>query len=46
MLSLGDRTASEFRQGTLIQVYVGGDQGYVILMAVGEETALTVLAHQ
>jgi len=33
-------------RGALNQVYVKGDQGYVILMSVGEEAVLTVLAHQ
>jgi len=46
MLSLGDRISSELGRGTLSQVYVKGDQGYVILMSVGEEAVLTVLAHQ
>jgi predicted regulator of Ras-like GTPase activity (Roadblock/LC7/MglB family) len=46
MLSLGDRIASELGRGMLSQVYVKGDQGYVILMSVGEEAVLTVLAHQ
>jgi predicted regulator of Ras-like GTPase activity (Roadblock/LC7/MglB family) len=27
-------------------VYIKGETGYVILMAVGEEAVLTVLAHQ
>jgi len=46
MLSLGDRISSELGRGTLSQVYVKGDQGYVILMSVGVEAVLTVLAHQ
>ena len=46
MLSLGDRIAGELGRGELNQVYVKGDQGYVILMSVGEEAVLTVLAHQ
>jgi len=46
MLSLGERIASELGRGILSQVYVKGDQGYVILMSVGEEAVLTVLAHQ
>jgi len=45
MLSLGERIAAELRRGALEQVYVKGDQGYVILMSVGEEAVLTVLAH-
>ena len=46
MLSLGDRIAVELGRGRLSQVYVKGDQGYVILMSVGEEAVLTVLAQQ
>ena len=45
MLSLGERIAAELGRGALEQVYVKGDQGYVILMSVGEEAVLTVLAH-
>lgn len=44
MLSLGDRIAGELRRGTLSQIFVKGDQGYVILMSVGTEAVLTVLA--
>jgi len=44
MLSLGERIATELGRGALEQVYVKGDQGYVILMSVGEEAVLTVLA--
>jgi len=44
MLSLGDRIASELDRGELEQVYIKGDSGYVILMAVGDEAVLTVLA--
>ncbi|MBP8973813.1 MAG: roadblock/LC7 domain-containing protein [Anaerolineae bacterium] len=43
MLSLGERIASELGRGTLDQVYVRGDSGYVILMAIGEEAVLTAL---
>jgi hypothetical protein len=46
MLSLGDRIADELGRGALNQVFVKGDQGYVILMSVGEDAVLTVLAHQ
>jgi hypothetical protein len=46
MLSLGERFSSELGRGTLDQVYIKGETGYVILMAVGEEAVLTVLAHQ
>lgn len=44
MLSLGERIASELRRGALDQVYIRGERGYVVLMAVGEEAVLTVLA--
>lgn len=44
MLSLGERIASELGRGLLSQVYVKGDHGYVILMSVGQEAVLTVLA--
>jgi hypothetical protein len=44
MLSLGERISSELGRGTLDQVYIKGEGGYVILMAVGEQAVLTVLA--
>ncbi len=44
MLSLGERIANELGRGTLDQVYIRGENGFVILMAVGEEAVLTVLA--
>lgn len=46
MLSLGERIASELGRGLLEQVYVKGADGYVILMAVGEEAVLTTLVRQ
>jgi len=46
MLSLGERIASELGRGALDQVYVHGSNGYVILMSVGEEAVLTVLARE
>ncbi len=46
MLSLGERIASELGRGSLEQVYIKGGQGYVVLMAVGEEAVLTALARQ
>jgi len=44
MLSLGERIASELGRGVLDQVYIKGENGYVLLMSVGEEAVLTVLA--
>jgi len=46
MLSLGERIAGELGRGLLDQVYVRGDHGYVLLMSVGEEAVLTVLARE
>jgi len=44
MLSLGSRIASELTRGAVEQIYVKGQSGYVVLMAVGQEAVLTVLA--
>jgi predicted regulator of Ras-like GTPase activity (Roadblock/LC7/MglB family) len=44
MLSLGERIANELGRGRLDQVYIKGEGGYVILMAVGREAVLTVMA--
>ncbi len=46
MLSLGERISSELGRGILDQVYVHGDDGYVILMSIGEDAVLTVLARE
>jgi predicted regulator of Ras-like GTPase activity (Roadblock/LC7/MglB family) len=46
MLSLGERIAAELGRGSLDQVYIKGQRGYVILMAVGQEAVLTVLARE
>jgi predicted regulator of Ras-like GTPase activity (Roadblock/LC7/MglB family) len=46
LLSLGERTAEELQRGTLEQVYVKGDSGYIILMQAGPEAVLEVIAGQ
>ncbi|OGO12948.1 MAG: hypothetical protein A2Z66_10645 [Chloroflexi bacterium RBG_13_66_10] len=46
MLSLGERIAQELGRGVLEQVYVHGDSGYVLLLSVGNEAVLTVLARE
>ena len=46
MLSLGERIASELGRGILDQVYIRGEHGFVILMAIGSEAVLTVLARE
>ncbi len=44
MLSLGDRTAQELSRGTLEQVLIKGDSGYVLMTYAGHEAVLSVLA--
>jgi predicted regulator of Ras-like GTPase activity (Roadblock/LC7/MglB family) len=46
MLSLGERIASELGRGSLEQVYIRGEKGYVVLMSVGQEAVLTALARE
>lgn len=44
MLSLGDRTAQELERGSLEQVLIKGNTGYVLMTHAGEEAVLTVMA--
>jgi predicted regulator of Ras-like GTPase activity (Roadblock/LC7/MglB family) len=46
MLSLGERISNELGRGGLDQVYIKGDDGYVILMSVGDEAVLTTLVRE
>ncbi len=46
MLSLGERIANELGRGSLDQVYIKGEQGYVVLMSIGEDAVLTALARE
>jgi uncharacterized protein len=46
MLSLGERISNELGRGSLEQVYIKGEKGYVVLMAVGQEAVLTALARE
>jgi predicted regulator of Ras-like GTPase activity (Roadblock/LC7/MglB family) len=46
MLSLGERIAGELGRGFLDEVYIHGDDGYVLLTSVGDEAVLTVLARR
>jgi predicted regulator of Ras-like GTPase activity (Roadblock/LC7/MglB family) len=46
MLSLGERIALELGRGLLDQVFIHGDQGYVLLTSIGEEAVLTALARE
>ena len=44
ILSLGDRTADELARGTLEQVLIKGDSGYILMTHAGEEAVVTVMA--
>jgi len=44
MLSLGERIAFELKRGDLDQVYIRGNNGYVMLTSVGQDAVLTVMA--
>ena len=46
MLSLGERIAGELGRGTLDEVYIRGEEGFVLLTAIGEEAVLTALARE
>ncbi len=46
MLSLGERISGELGRGDLDEVYIHGDSGYVLLMSVGRDAVLTVLARE
>ncbi len=46
MLSLGERIASELGRGSLDQVYIKGEEGFVILMSIGDDAVLTALARE
>lgn len=44
LLSLGERTSNELARGLLDQIYVKGNNGYVVLMSAGEENVLEAIA--
>ena len=44
MLSLGERIAGELSRGKLERILIDGADGIIVLMAIGEEAVLTVLA--
>ena len=46
MLSLGERIAGELTRGELNEIYIHGNQGYVLLTSVGSEAVLTVLTRR
>ena len=46
MLSLGERTSKELMKGSLEEVFVKGQNGYILLMGAGDEAVLTALARK
>ena len=46
MLSLGERISGELGRGVLEQVYIQGDNGFIVLTAIGEEAVLTAMARK
>jgi hypothetical protein len=46
MLSLGERTSKELMKGSLEEVFVKGQNGYILLLGAGEEAVLTALARK
>lgn len=46
MLSLGERISNELGRGDLDEVYVHGDQGYILLMSAGRDAVLSLLARE
>ena len=46
MLSLGERIAAELGRGQLDQVFIRGENGYVVLMSIGTEAVLTALTRR
>lgn len=46
MLSLGERIAAELGRGELSQVYIKGNNGFIVLTSIGTEAVLTALVHQ
>lgn len=46
ILGLGERAAAELGRGHLTQVFIEGDDGYVVLIAAGTRAVLTTLARK
>lgn len=44
MLAIGEKTVVELKRGNLREVYVRGDEGYVILTSAGTNAIIVVLA--
>ncbi len=46
MLSLGERISLELSRGALNELYIRGQEGYVLVNAVGEDAVLTVMTRE
>jgi len=46
MLSMGERIVDELQRGNLDQIYIKGDDGFVVLMSIGKDAVLTALARE
>ena len=46
MFSMGERTALELERGTVEQLFVKGDAGYVVTMRAGDDAVLLVMARK
>lgn len=46
MHSLGERIALELGRGSLDEVYIRGEEGFVLLTSIGKEAVLTALTRQ
>ena len=44
MLGLGQRIAAELQRGGLDEVYIRGEEGFVLFTAIGEDAVLTALS--
>ena len=44
-LSMGARTTAELRHGSLEQVLVKGDSGYVVIISAGKDTVLAAISN-
>ncbi len=44
ILSLGERVTEELHKGTLEQITIKGEEGYIVLTGIGQDAVLTVLA--
>jgi predicted regulator of Ras-like GTPase activity (Roadblock/LC7/MglB family) len=45
ILSLGEQISKEMGRGSLDQIHIKGENGYIVLMAVGDKAVLTSLVH-